>query len=497
MKVLFGSIIFLAAATTASAEPTTKLEWLLQEFDQNPAIFMEKQPAKRRSTTNPTVQKFSQEEVEQMQYVMAKNKTRPQQLSGRAAMEDDDLAADLVDAGPRLIKSLEKMDQKKLLAAKLKESPWSDFYWPLYTGQLAFRFADEAMPNSTSWKKNADYILKSLNSDPSSSLDKLSPAEKYDLLVGDEKKTLTHAALDTGKEFYDESGKVETWMGICHGWSPAAYMMERPRKAIKVTAADGKTKITFFPSDIKALASLLWANETPDTRFIGGRCNTKKPKKDANGRVEDQECFDTNPGTWHMAVVNQIGVSKRSFVIDATYDYEVWNQPVFSYKYKYFNPQTLKEVDTLEEATVAIEDFKKDKFKKHRSDKAVAVVGISMDMGYVVETQPSTKDKDSMENDEITQVEYQYDLELDAKGNIVGGEWYTNKHPDFLWTPAPDDRAVTDGDRYLARYARNDKWNGKFAMPNSWMTTAAKTSKEGTPLAVVVETLIDLANVGL
>src|SRR5262249_50319012 len=157
--------------------------------------------------------------------------------------------------------------------------------------------------------------------------------------------------------YQDSSGNVETWMGICHGWSPAAFMIARPTNAITVVAADGKTPITFYPSDIKALSSQLWANNPADSRFIGGRCNVKKPKVDSVGRIIDQDCFDTNPGTWHLAVVNQIGIGKRSFVLDVTYDYEVWNQPARKYSYVYFNPQTLKPVGKLQDAIVAIDDM--------------------------------------------------------------------------------------------------------------------------------------------
>ena len=105
-------------------------------------------------------------------------------------------------------------------------------------------------------------------------------------------------------------------------------MIQRPTKAIEVPAADGKTKIKFYPSDVKALASLLWANASPTTKFIGGRCNvkTRRPMQMAASRIRPAATPTPAPGT--LAVVNQIGKSQRSMVIDATYDYEVWNQPM-------------------------------------------------------------------------------------------------------------------------------------------------------------------------
>ena len=88
------------------------------------------------------------------------------------------------------------------------------------------------------------------------------------------------------------------------------------------------------------------------------------------------DCIDTNPATWHLTTVNKIGRYKESFIIDATYDYEVWNQPMIQYNYAYFNPKTGKNVSTLEEAMVSMEEFQNDHYKKYRSPNAKKVVGI-------------------------------------------------------------------------------------------------------------------------
>src|SRR5690606_8103705 len=116
-----------------------------------------------------------------------------------------------------------------------------------------------------------------------------------------------------GKKYFENSGNVETGMGICHGWAPASYMVDRPTKKIQVKSVEGRD-ITFYPSDIKALASLLWAKSSANINFIGGRCNSKDPRRDSNGRVTEPDCLDTNPGTWHVSVVNQLGIRKQSFV---------------------------------------------------------------------------------------------------------------------------------------------------------------------------------------
>src|SRR5205814_1983988 len=167
-----------------------------------------------------------------------------------------------------------------------------------------------------------------------------------------------------------------TWMGICHGWTPASFNIPRPRTKVLVKSADGKLSIPFYPADVRALSSVLWANADQPSRFMGGRCNDKNPQQDPNGRIMSADCRDVNPASWHRAIVNSVGIAKRAFVLDVTWDYEVWNQPIYSYEYSYFNPQTNQPVGTLKEATVARSAFTSDKFAKYRSPGTAFVVGI-------------------------------------------------------------------------------------------------------------------------
>ena len=379
-------------------------------------------------------------------------------------------------------------------AAQLENAPWSDTYWPIYQGQIAQRYGDSSFPRSMDWKKNADYIRAALGPN-SSSVETLSPAEKYDLLVGDPGFTMTHANLNEGRGYYERDGKVETWMGLCHGWAPAAYMESRPRNAVTLIAADGRTQIPFWPSDIKALSTLLWANGTAQTKFIGSRCNDKDPTRDEIGRPRNPDCLDTNPATWHLSVVNQIAISQRSFVIDATYDYQVWNQPVLSYRYSYFNPKTSQDTEDLDAATVALADFESDRYRTLRSPRAQKIVGVQMDLTYVAENHPSTERTDSVRNDHKNTVTYRYDLELDAQGQLVGGEWYENEHPDFLWTPEKDAVIDTVGDQILDDRGDQSGWDGKSSIPETWKTAVRQGSRYAQPLRRLVHTLTTLSQI--
>lgn len=467
----------------------------LEAFVQDTPAFMNRQPTKRDAQGNATqgATLFSDDAIINQAYLDARDEQRQHFLSAdiatRAAIGGNDKPENLVDTFQ--YKKLEDMEAAGLMQATLAESPWSDDYWAIYKGILGARYADPNFPNDADWKKNQDYIranpaAKILGSGSAARINKLSPAEKYDALVGDSSESLTRRGWAEGKSYYDANGEVETWMGICHGWAPAAYMIGRPTKAITLKTPNN-IPITFYPSDIKALASLLWANAASTTKFIGGRCNDKNPSSDpATGRTTSQQCFDTNPGTWHMAVVNQIGVSRRSMVLDVTYDYEVWNQPTYGYKYRYFNPQTRTNQSTLAGATVAIADYTADKFRTFRSPNTKFVVGVQMTVSYVVETRPSHREDDNPSHDAIQQVDYYYDLELDANKNIIGGEWYQNKHPDFLWTPSKTAAAKTNYETQAT-----GTWKPTEAVPATWRASAkAAASNQGAPLAAIVEHLV-------
>lgn len=482
----------------------------LAAFARDPKAFMNRQPPKFDANGNPiaghTV--FTASDIANQEYITAHDQQRvdiiqPEQdhtgaasTHTRAAIASNDKPENLVDSFK--YNKLDAMEAAGLTKATLAESPWSDDYWGIYKGILGARYADPNFPASADWKQNYDYIRANpsatiLASGNAKKINALSPSEKYDALVGDTNESLTKALWAEGKSYYDANGSVETWMGICHGWAPVAYMLARPTKSVTLKTPNN-VAIKFYPSDIKALGSLLWANAASSTKFIGGRCNVSNPPTDtATGRITAADCFDTNPGTWHLAMVNQIGASKRSMVMDVTFDYEVWNQPVYSYQYRYFNPQTMLYSSTIAGATVAASAYTNDKFRKYRSPQAKAMVGVQMTVAYVVETQPSQNETDSPSRDAIQQAVYYYDLELDANNVIIGGEWYTNKHPDFLWTPAKGQRAVT---RYDAQ--ATGTWNAASSIPSTWRTAAKSAStNQSAPLATIVENLIKFANSGV
>jgi hypothetical protein len=505
------ALIALTLTNTAFAKCPNAID--LKKFHDNPEEFLNENIVKYNKKCRPVrFTLFGAEQLKNKKYVELKDEARKEicntsedgtkkvclsdilpgadVLSGRAPIESVDNASNLVSG--RVIDNIFEMSDMDLEEGKVASQPWSDWYWPIAVGQLSYRYNDSRMMNEyynsdpseeTMWTWFNEY--HATNPAMPENINELSPAEKYDLLVGDTNYSLTKTQLAAGKYYQDNYGKVEGWMGLCHGWAPASYMLERPVKSIKVTASDKLTEIEFLPTDIKALGTLLWATGNQNTKFIGGRCNAKDPETDDNGRVIDQECFDNNPGTWHKTVVSQLGLHQKTFVMDATFDYEVWNHPVTSYEYTYFNPKTMEEFDSIDDALISMSEFSNDKFADYRSEKTKFVVGVVMEVEYLVETMPNTAHVDEEDNDAFHYATYTYDLELDGRGNIIGGEWYTNKHPDFLWTPYDNSHATSVVDSYIEM----DEFPLSLLSHPALPSLVPYASNKGQPIGKIVEAL--------
>ena len=385
------------------------------------------------------------------------------------------------------VSDFDELTQPELQQAVLDMDMWSGDYWPTFKMGLANRYMDEDYPNAQSYNAYIDYFksLGPIDFDNPEEMSKLSPAEKYDLLVLDSQMTLSNWSLFTAQSAYsqeDGEEKAMTWAGLCHGWAPAAYKVPRPLHSVTLDLGFGE--VEFRPDDIKALATLLWAQAPVPNRFLGGRCNTTDPEKDEFDRIKDPECFDINPSSWHKVIVNHVGIRKKSFVLDATYDLEVWNQPIKSYDLTYYNPETQTTSQDARQALVKVEDFKSDIFKSYRSKKTAYVLGVVMNIGYLVETSPSSRNTDSAEHDAIQNARYFYDIELDKDHNMIGGEWYHTAHPDFIWTPIEGAKAESWFDRQL-----QGQWTGAVP-PQQWQQAAKQASRQGFPLANIVNELV-------
>lgn len=483
------SILGLASVGTDGRSDDT-ISKFLDDFFKNPKRVIDQKPNRDYSQA-PEFEKqkepFSQTSRD---WVIGRSKQQIEPGEKRAYFDQDRASLILGETFENRLFDLPTYGKATL------QMGWSNDYWPIAFGSLSMRYVlsrsyDSYREAFNSYKQPHDYVLalKHYRHRPLSEnvSDDWSPAEKYDLLVGDTLFTLTRALKEEGVGYSDAKIDQDTqtvvsltkdvprWMGKCHGWAAGSIAVPRVDHDITLTGANGDL-VHFHPDDIRGLVTLKWAQSHFETLYVGGRCNKSLKKGEIQrdpdtGAIYDNDCFDVNPATFHAVITNQLGIRNKSVIMDATFDDEVWNHPIRQFRVvTFFNPETLKKYDTAK-AALAAYGFKRDPFQKLRETKwgeahrvskqwidyknkagkefrPTNVVGVVMDVTYLVETKPR---HEKPRPDQVVKVTYYYDVELDESGNLVGGEWYTNLHPDFLWAVGQDARALNSVDIAISK----------------------------------------------
>ncbi|MEZ4743198.1 MAG: hypothetical protein R3B45_12265 [Bdellovibrionota bacterium] len=321
-------------------------------------------------------------------------------------------APDYRNASARLgveVKQLDKISKH----GRLKILGWSGNYWPTYKGGIANRWQENNFGNSYH-----DYLydvltLEEVNRLDQEALNKLSPAEKYDLYLGNKDFPITKREKRAVRNAVNSNGIVPYWFGLCHGWAPAAIFENAgPGNSVEVVSRDNH-KLKFYASDLKALMVRVYADANTGSYFLGGRCNDSTLERDLNGRPIKSECRDANPASLHMVLDHYISRLKMGFVADIVIDSEVWNQPIVGYDFTYSNYRDLAD----------------DPSYRHAAAGTKRLVDVDLQMEYLQESSPSRE----LVNPLTSSTHLQYTLELDKNDYIIGGEWLSRQHPDFLW----------------------------------------------------------------
>ena len=341
-------------------------------------------------------------------------------------------------------------------AARASITGWSGSYWPMRNGGISLRYNknannsigdyDAAIGGFTSfynwamsvsrYDQPSDYLQFSSSPDFATHVDQnYSPAEKYDLLVGDTDFTLTNYEKNEGTQ-YAWGGDVVGWFGICHGWSPASYYFNRPLSSVLVTAANGMS-IKFQPDDIKGLASRFMANAQYTTLFIGNRCEYYYPDP---GWFSSSNCISLSPASFLITIGNQVGLFGKSLTFDPEADPEIWNFPIKDYEFRFYNPLTNDFFSNANGAKVSLDYMRgsTDSFNQFigtsADPRAVSAVGIFMKVSYTNEHDiTELRHDDTTAPDKFLDSEFDAIIELDQGDNIVGGEWKFKSHPNFIW----------------------------------------------------------------
>ncbi|MDP1825664.1 MAG: pre-peptidase C-terminal domain-containing protein [Archangium sp.] len=329
------------------------------------------------------------------------------------------------------------------LQGEASNIPWAGSYWPTYEDNINYRWAG---PNSDSASLKYQKAFGGTNVEDAVSrfhgIESVSKtcreATECDSFLGET------CAKRPGK---DEGRCVATWWGICHAWTPAAILFPEPKRPVT------RNGVTFEVQDLKGLASLVHNSTT--TKFVSLRCNKHSSmpdgggiKLDAYGRpVEaDRECRDTNAGTYHVLLGNYLGLMKQSFAEDRTADYEVWNQPLRGYKVTSQKEVTSEEANRLIGVTATDGGAPLSSYRFN--PLAARFIQVKAEVKYISES--SAEDGYTAPNINLyTRTDrYEYVLELDATGRIIGGEWVGSSkqhHPDFLWLPIRASGSVAGG----------------------------------------------------
>lgn len=308
---------------------------------------------------------------------------------------------------------------------------WSETYWPSNVGGIAYRWS-HPNPQPFKYKLHSREELKMMSRDQ---LSQLSPSELYDVAMGDYNYTLTKSALGryTTRDLW--------WEGICHGWAQAATNYPEPAKVL-ISNPDG-IMVPFGSSDVKGLLAMHEAynykNQGVKWAFSGRRCKVngkvegEGDNRDANPNppapelANSPECKDVNAGSFHVIVANMLGIHGRGFVADIDRFNDVWNQPITSYTANITGEEPVTEAEMSQgiarRVRVAMKFVYGEelKFKTPELEASGARNFVSKDPVTGTPAQ------------EFRNKPYEYILELNAAGKIVGGSWVSETRPDFMW----------------------------------------------------------------
>lgn len=285
-----------------------------------------------------------------------------------------------------------------------KQLAWPGSYWPHHKGSIAWRWNSSSQ--SYYYRSPSIREAQTMSNDE---ISQLSPAEKYDLLMGrDDYPTVK-------KMWSMTSPRSPQWYGICHGVAPASIHHEEPSPVTLISKDD--IEIPFLTSDIKALLANYYARETTSGIIqIGKRCYVS---------WFGSACRDVNAGAFHIILTNKLGINQASFIADLDRGRQVWNHVPVSYQSK----------------VVAFDNH------KYLSSKyAVSSLEVQTSVKYTASIMPHSTPIIGTGSAEYYDKNYHYLLELNSYGEIVGGSWLSWQRPDFIW--------------YQAKESFNGYWQG-------------------------------------
>jgi hypothetical protein len=325
-----------------------------------------------------------------------------------------------------------EMNLKKLPTTGVHTpAPWAGPYWPTYQDSINVKW-NQGQPSA------AEKYAKAFGKDVATFMNNVSKKNGIDSQSTRRKCSSNNdcSGLTDGSQCSIRAGKtsgycIPTWFGICHAWAPAAILEAEPNCPVTHNG------VTFQPMDLKALVSSIYDGAKISTVFTGARFNGGTDTTDSYGRHSNNAFRDLNPAYFHIASANLLGKLNTTFVVDVTAGSEVWNQPVRGFK--------VYEKTAMSLASAAKTFYGLQTYPWNSAAKSIVYVKSRLSWIFETYTDGGLVSSGQI-NQYTTGAYYTYLLELDAAGNIIGGEWVYDSdenHPDFLWLPKAKPAANT------------------------------------------------------
>ncbi|DAZ98345.1 TPA: hypothetical protein N0F65_007152 [Lagenidium giganteum] len=331
------------------------------------------------------------------------------------------------------VDELETRLDKLPASSSLELSPWPGSYWPTARDGINVRWNGAELSPAEKYAIAFGLDINTFLEGISKKNGVLSKSGNKACTTDEDCKSVGEGVA-CGIRQGEPSGRcIPLWFGICHAWAPAALLEPEPKCPVTIN------NVTFDRVDIKALITQTYDGAELPMFFGGNRYHGPSQIAMEDGRPSDPKYRDLNPGFLHIAMANMLGIHKRGFIIDKSADNEVWNQPVRRYNVLQKAPITSEQAGAL-----------LNKPKYPYNDHAAQLVHVKTQFDWIKEAFEDVAYVETGKVDnEMEGEEYEYILELDDAGKIVGGEWINaaiTKHPDFLWFPTkrPAQDLVTD-----------------------------------------------------
>ncbi len=279
---------------------------------------------------------------------------------------------------------------------------WSGDYWALRRGNINYRW-NAPVPAGFRYRSPGQDEVAQLSE---AQLAVLSPAEKFDLLRG-----FYHYPLRREVEAFTAPDKAD-WEGMCHGAAPASMHHNEPLPKT-IRNPDG-VLVPFGSSDIKALLSYYYAYKyNAPSRYLGFRCRSRWTPE-GHGQCRE----DLNAGAFHIALANRMGLEGLTFVADIEDGKEVWNHIPVGYCTRVLNPSARPQFNS--------------------APGTVRTAKLQTTVTFVNNSPRNTWEPVLGTSLQITETRtYEYALDLDRSGSIIGGNWSSKVRPDFIWDVDP------------------------------------------------------------